>query len=722
MLHDNFPTNIFSISELSTFGYTRYSHTCSTRQFARQLNADSWSRSVSRSRPTSALNSTPSQPNNSNNNNQPLHHHTHDGHPIHASAAGSAGQGGGGGEAIHSLQEYDPLLAAYISLLTARVPCHWRYSDKLRENGNGSNSRDRSNVVERELWVFWLNDQSLLQNHGLEKLKECQSGIMTWDAILQYNTPGFVNTPQTPRSATHPSMFAADHHVPNSNQEYEMFMCGLRNVLDRGLVVKAGYRLGESYVFPASIQPKLDDSILPSYPKLPSLTMMSCTVTMYLSSSNLVVQPTFQYHRLRTLDVEDIDSRQSSEKELSVLLSPHGTTAVLKLNAMSEFTEEQTQKCLDAWEQLFGTNQEHASNLARSLPRLVSVSIKAGNSEVLLQYPTERVFVPVSCKDSPSDVGQLDGMGSRNAGFIEDLGAKFALWSWQEMTKNAIESPAVPKLVQSLADHAPVLAEPKNRIKTGSFAWNQQNQQQIQQQQQQHQQQQQQQRQQASFLQQQQDALAKRDSSDTNKIDYWFYTDPHSYLTSIVLNSCANAEPKTADSPSAADTQLNVVAPSTPAKSSSSKPKVKAKTNGTTESDGWIRRKPKRNAVTSSSFIHTGAAEAPSSSTSAWNGDPDSSAAPASYPDTTEQFNGNNSNNDSKGDTAQTDTQNAPAAASNTSSYPLELQSDASYMMPGLMGSNSMMGLYGGSTDDFDFDEVNDDDFSYFEVGQYLMD
>jgi hypothetical protein len=194
--------------------------------------------------------------------------------------------------------------------------------------------------------------------------------------------------------------------------------------------------------------------------------------------------------------------------------------AVLKQSEMSEFTEEQMQKCLDAWSRLFGTNQDHVNNLSQSLPRLVAVSVKAGNNEVLLQYPAERVFVPVSCKDSPSDVGQLDGMGSRNLGFIEDLGAKFALWSWQEMTRNAIESPAVPKLVQPLSDHAPVLAEPRNRLKAGSSAWHQQQHQLQQQQLQQQQQHQQQQQQQASFLQQQQDTIEKRDSCDTNKIDY----------------------------------------------------------------------------------------------------------------------------------------------------------------------------------------------------------
>lgn len=48
-------------------------------------------------------------------------------------------------------------------------------------------------------------------------------------------------------------------------------------------------------------------------------------------------------------------------------------------------------------------------------------------------------------------------------------------------------------------------------------------------------------------------------------------------------------------------------------------------------------------------------------------------------------------------------------------SYPsLQMdQSDNSYMMSGLIGSNSMMGLYGGTSDDFD--DVTNDDFSYFD-------
>jgi hypothetical protein len=79
------------------------------------------------------------------------------------------------------------------------------------------------------------------------------------------------------------------------------------------------------------------------------------------------------------------------------------------------------------------------------------------------------------------------------------------------------------------------------------------------------------------------------------------------------------------------------------------------------------------------------------------------------------QFNGNSGNNDSKGDTVQADTQIAVAATSNTT-YPLqiELPTENTNMMSGLMGSNSM-GLYGGTLDDFDFGEITEGDFCFFD-------
>ncbi|KAF9155618.1 mediator of RNA polymerase II transcription subunit 13 [Linnemannia schmuckeri] len=503
-------------------------------------------------------------------------------------------------------------------------------------------------------------------------------------------------------------------------KEYEMFIRGLRNVLDRGMVAKGGYRLGSSYVFPASLQPRLDGSILPNFPKMPSMTMLSCTVTMYLSLTNLIFQPTFQHHRLRVLEAADLDPREASEKELKVLISPHGTMAILRLQDMAEFTEEQTQRCLDSWADHFGTNQELVNEISRTLPRLVAVSVKSGQNEVVLQCPTERVFVPVSCKESPSDVGQLDGMGSRNLGFIEDLGAKFAVWSWQEKTRNAIASPAVPKLVQPVSEHTPVLAEPRNRLKAGSSAWQQQQQQIQQQLLQQQQQQQQQQQSQNFFLQQQQDALVKRSSNlpmyDTNRIDYWSFTDPYAYLTSIVLNSCANAELKGADSPSAADNQVSIVVPVTPtAKPTRSRPNLTKSKAGPKEVDGWIRVRPRRNTIAPPSTHNFSALDTPDTNQAAWSNGLDSGSMPASEiesnTNSSTQFNANTSN-----DPSQADAQNA---STNTSSYqlPIDLPADNSDMMSGLMDVNSMMGLYGaGNSDDLeDWGVVTKDDFSFFD-------
>ncbi|KAF9196600.1 mediator of RNA polymerase II transcription subunit 13 [Haplosporangium sp. Z 11] len=501
-----------------------------------------------------------------------------------------------------------------------------------------------------------------------------ESGIMTWDAILQQNTSVSVETPQTPKSSTASTATVSPTAPVAASQEYENFISGLRNVLDR--------------------------------------TMLSCTVTMYLSSTNLIFQPAFQYHRLRTLNAIDLDPRYyAAEKELPA--------ATLKLKDMAEFSEEQVTQCLDGWKAHFGTNQEVVQEISLSLPRLVAVSVKSGPNEVLLQYPTERVYVPLSCKESPSDVGHLDGMGSRNLGFIEDLGAKFALWSWQEKTRNAIASPAVPKLIPPVSEHTPVLAEPRNRLKAGSSAWQQQQHQLQQQLLQQQQHQQMQQQQQSFFLQQQQEALERRKISsaqhDTNRIDYWSYTDPYTYLTSIVLNSCANVEPKSADSPSATDNQTLLVAPVSSTKTSKTKFNSNDKTIGSVEADGWMRKRPKKNTAVSDntpSFISPDISDIAQST---WNNGPGSGSMQAS--DIGPSFNSPSQfTNGAKVDAAQTDAQSTSASANTSSYHPIDIPVDNSDMMSGLMDMNSMLGLYGnGNSDDLDdWGEVTKDDFDYF--------
>ncbi|KAG0055406.1 mediator of RNA polymerase II transcription subunit 13 [Gryganskiella cystojenkinii] len=567
--------------------------------------------------------------------------------------------------------------------------------------------------LERELWVFWLSDKSQLKDHGLEKLTECQSGSLAWDSVFQYSsTPLSSGSPQTPRPT---AMSASANDMASSSREYEIFISGLRNVLDRGMVSKGGYRLGESYVFPSSLQPRLDSSVLPSFPKISSLAMLSCTIAMYLSASNLVFQPTFQYHRLRTLTTMDLDTRLTPRNDLEVLLSPHGTRAVLRPSEMSEFTEEQTERCVEGWSYLFGSNSESTQDHPDPLPRLVSVCVQAGRNELLIQYPSERVFVPVSCKESPNDVGELDGMGSRNLGLVEDLGAKFALWSWQERTRNAIASPAVPKLVQPVSDNTPVLAEPRNRLKAGSSAWQQQQHQLQQQQLQQQQQQQLQQQQQNFFLQQQQEAFLRRTTNaghyDTNRIDYWSYMDPYAYLTSIVLNSCANAEPRAADSPSAGDNQVMISTPSISVLAAQSTSSLTIKK----EEDGWIRARPKKNVMASIQSHSLHAVETSIASTVAWASGANAGANQA----TTGASNGDSSNHtsDTKSSEIPADAQSVNTSLNNTSyQLPIDIPADDNDIMSGLNDMESMLGLSGGNSGDLDWDEVTNEDFSFFDT------
>ncbi|KAF9415169.1 mediator of RNA polymerase II transcription subunit 13 [Podila epigama] len=675
MLNDNYPTNIFAITDLSTFRFTRYSYSCPARQLARQLGTQSKSASSHRSRTRSS----------------------------HESGT-------------YRVPDTDPLLTAYASLLSARIPCEWRYAQESdqqphfnphHQQQHHHQQLKKSTTVERDLWVFWMNDPAQLQDHGLDRLTERQSGILEWNSILQQGGASHLGKNVNLQPGHRANLSTSS--PTGMEQEYEIFISGLRNVLDRGMLRRGGYRLDNAYVFPSSLQPRLDGSILPTFPKMPSMTMLSCTVVIYLSSTNLIFQPTFQHHRLRTLDANDLLPRPFLTKEIQVVLSPHGTPAILRPKDSIEFTEEQMAFCLEEWTHLFGPNEPLHSNTL--LPRLVPVVIKSGGNEVLLQYPVERVFVPLSLKESPGDVGQLDGMGSRNQGFSEDLGAKFAMWSWQEKTRNAIAAPPVPKLVQPVSDHTPVLAEPRNRLKAGSSAWQQQ-QHQLQQQQQQHQQQYQlQQQQQSLFLQQQQDALAKREANlseyDANRIDYWSYTDPNGYLTSLVLNSCANIEPKTADSPSAEHSTLTVPPGeiSSDKLTKAKKTTLTSKKTSTTDSDGWIRRKPKKSNALSPKLHMASMMETSSMNTTGH--DPLATEKPLNEAAA-------DASSSVKIDSAQVDAQ--PSAT--TYQLPIDMQSENLSDMPDMLDMDSLMGLYsGGNNDDLgdDWGEVTKDDFSFFD-------
>ncbi|KAG0232801.1 mediator of RNA polymerase II transcription subunit 13 [Actinomortierella wolfii] len=329
-------------------------------------------------------------------------------------------------------------------------------------------------------------------------------------------------------------------------------------------------------------------------------------------------------------------------------------------------------------------------------------------NEVITNYPTERVFVTVPLKEAPGDAGGSDGLGLRNLGFIEDLGAKFTTWAWQEKSWNASILPTVPKLIPPIVEQTPVLAEPRNRLKAGSSAWQQQQHMLQQQQLQQQQQQQKQQKQQSIFLQQQLDAYQQREagnhSGSINRLDYWEYTDPHSYLTSLVLNSCANMDAKILEVSPMEQESSTTVALATPSARSRLTWEYKKKEE---EAEGWVRR-PTTNSLFAPPVVHDSASTTTTpvqngllrNDQASESGQPISSTGEAHAKQPAVQPDGS-------------------STATNLTGSNFSLPIDMPNEIPELMDMNPMMRMFGSSNtndlEDWDTQEITEDDFSFFD-------
>ncbi|KAG0240604.1 Mediator of RNA polymerase II transcription subunit 13-like [Actinomortierella wolfii] len=360
------------------------------------------------------------------------------------------------------------------------------------------------------------------------------------------------------------------------------------------------------------------------------------------------------------------------------------------------------------------TSLPHPPPEAEPLPSTVTVVIMSDKNEVITNYPTERVFVTVPLKEAPGDAGGSDGLGLRNLGFIEDLGAKFTTWAWQEKSWNASILPTVPKLIPPIVEQTPVLAEPRNRLKAGSSAWQQQQHMLQQQQLQQQQQQQKQQKQQSIFLQQQLDAYQQREagnhSGSIDRLDYWEYTDPHSYLTSLVLNSCANMDAKILDVSPMEQESSTTVAPATPSACSRLTWEYKKKEE---EAEGWIRR-PTTNSLFAPPVVHDPAS---TTTTPVQNGLlRNDQASESGQPSDNSNLVSSTGEAHAKQPAVQPD---GSSTAANLTGSNFSLPIDMPNEIPELMDMNPMMRMFGSSNtndlEDWDTQEITEDDFSFFD-------
>ncbi|KAF9973002.1 mediator of RNA polymerase II transcription subunit 13 [Actinomortierella ambigua] len=497
------------------------------------------------------------------------------------------------------------------------------------------------------------------------KLYKRDSGIISWEALFA-NQDTLLSQPK-PHGGQHSGYPGG--HLP----EYDTLMAAFRNLLDRYLhvvLIDAG---------------PLDATKIPE------------------DGAN----PTFRHARIRPLTKSDLTAGGPSSSPLEVVLSPSGTRAFLKPAEQIELSSELASQCVEEWSFLFGTSGAPVSVSSQqsgveALPMVVSVAIMSGENEIIIHYPTERIFVPVSLKEAPSDAGGSDGLGSRNLGFIEDLGAKFTTWAWQEKLWNASTLPSVPRLIPPILDHPPVLAEPRNRLKAGSSAWQQQQHNLHQQQLQQQQQQQKQQQQQSIFLQQQLDAYQERDagsrSGNIDRLDYWDYTDPHGYLTSLVLNNCANADAKILD---ASPMEQESPAPTAPPLSVTRRKIAREYKKKELEADGWP-------------VVHD---LAPSATTPGQNGQWRGDTAPETdQPSDSSALATPTVKEETKQPPAQPD---GTSTTTNMTGSNFSLPIDMPNEIPELMDMNPIMRMFGSSnTDDlgdWDTQEITEDDFSFFD-------
>jgi hypothetical protein len=75
--------------------------------------------------------------------------------------------------------------------------------------------------------------------------------------------------PDTTTQTSQPEGVVQLYNQDRNREETDktFFIC----IFISGMLIKGGYRLGDAYVFPTSLQPRLDGSILPAFPKMPSM-------------------------------------------------------------------------------------------------------------------------------------------------------------------------------------------------------------------------------------------------------------------------------------------------------------------------------------------------------------------------------------------------------------------------------------------------------------------
>ncbi|KAI9252879.1 mediator complex subunit 13 C-terminal-domain-containing protein [Phascolomyces articulosus] len=343
------------------------------------------------------------------------------------------------------------LVKAFRQLVQLNIPCTWRVATQQEEQ------------VKLELWVFWFDDRhtgEIDDNLYLQNLEETKMGSFTWEsAIAKSLSP--TASPRTPSTNVNSSILSV-------SLEYRLFIKSIKNLIRASMLRKGAVPLGEFFIFPSTfIEEDVCSDILSTTPDLSVATLLACTYNIYLTNTNLVVQPDTRRIRLRPLTARDLDISGTS-----VITCPYGeqATIIRSKHDIPHSLEEQT---LQHWSSLLDiplppsqfqsyfnksyaysqqhsyhtptlnnnndSNKKHPPRLQHhqhhlsSLPPLIPLRMSKSGDIIL--YPLYLTYISTSVPISPVSIGGMNGILGYNQGYTEDLGEKWSRWAWSDQIK-----------------------------------------------------------------------------------------------------------------------------------------------------------------------------------------------------------------------------------------------------------------------------------------------
>ncbi|KAI9496107.1 mediator complex subunit 13 C-terminal-domain-containing protein [Zychaea mexicana] len=430
MLTDSSLTNIFLVSGASQIRYRVYCQRCQRSQLASFLKTETAGSS--------------------------------------SSSSSSASTTGGGTDDDQDKH----LVRAFRQLVQLGIPCTWRIITTQQED-----------QVTLELWVFWFDDRrtgEIDDNISLQNLEETKMGSFTWEsAVAKSLSP--TASPRTPSTSTSSSVLSV-------SVEYRLFIKAIKSLIRGSMVRKGAMPLGEFFIFPSTfMEGDVCSDIFSTTPDPSVATLLTCTYNIYLTNTNLVVQPDIHRIKLRPITTRDLDTAGTS-----VLICPYGEQATI-IRAKHGIPNSMEEQVLHHWSSLLDiplralqqhqqhhhhyphqhksyhqnhhyTNSYHhyhnhnqhyhhhnlssnginsssnsSSNSSNSkkneyqLPPLVPLRMSKTGDIVL--YPTHLTYISTSASISPVSMGGMNGILGYNQGYAEDLGEKWSRWAWADQIR-----------------------------------------------------------------------------------------------------------------------------------------------------------------------------------------------------------------------------------------------------------------------------------------------